>query len=440
MSNISTFKGGSSGAAVGDFTSGVIAYWGDNPTISGKEYLRTGTLKPYSSTYSGLIALYKSMGVVNCNVSVTSWITAPNANINVATYAMSNAYMTNFLFKVEKAGTNYHFILLSDTILNSNIRYGTSFSSAPSNTIIEHTSTSAGRQAQFHDSLTFNTRSLILSTQRVNYANSTTYANSFAFVTSGYRHLICNTSHAFCILSDSISTTSGHIVSSPDGYTWTNVAPSTSMTTVRRAAFCNVANLIIYANATGNVWSSNNGFTLTSVGRPTGIPDVIPEIRYGNSMWVASSPNSTFISVGSGKLLKVNSGPTYTVVDLTTLNIAPENPFSKYSMPRIVYDGFRFILVEDLYNSKYFYSTDEGLTWTRDYTLYSANNNYLSHFINYGINYLDSKLFVSLGDGISLNVAPFDATVNVAQSTPDLIGTFDEYAIDNYSTTYLRIA
>ncbi len=441
MSNISTFKGGAaSGAAVGDFVSGVIAYWGDNPTISDKEYLRTGTLKPYSSTYSGLIALYKSMGVVNCNVSAVTWKTGPNTNTNTSTISVSNTYPTNFFFKVEKASTNFHFILLSDTLLNSNIRYGTSFASAPSNTIINHVGNSTGQPAQLLDSLTFNAKSIILNTQKVNHANSTTYANSFPFVSDGFRHLICNTSHVFCVRSDVANTQSGSIVSSPDGYTWTNVAPSISMTTVRRAAFCNVANLIIYANATGNVWSSNNGYTLTSVGRPTGIPATIPEIRYGNSMWVASSPNTTFISVGSGKLLKVNSGPTYTVVDMTTVNISPENPFSVYSMPRIVYDGFRFILIEDFYNAKYYYSTDEGLTWTRDFNIYSANSNYLSHFTNYGTNYIDSKLFISLGDGAELNVAPFDATVNVAQSTPDLIGTFDEYAIDNYSTTYLRIA
>lgn len=438
MSNISTFKGGgSSGAEVGDFVSGVVTYWNDNPTISSKEYLRTGLLKPYSSTYSTLLTKIKSLGVVNCNAPAITWINRPN------TFPLGcsapTLYPVNFAYAVTKANTNYHFVILSDTLPNNNIKYGTSFSSAPSNTGFQNSTVHI-------DAITFNAKSLLISTSGTSYinvkhANSTTYANSFDFVTGSiYRHLISNTSHAFCIRSDSIGATLGHIVSSPDGYTWTNVTPSISMTTVRRAAFANSVNLNIYANATGNVWSSNNGYTLTSVGIPTNMPTTIPEIRYGNSMWVASSPNSTFISVGSGKLLKVNSGPTYTVVDLTTLSLTPDNPFTTYSMPRIVYDGTRFILIEDFYNSKYFYSTDEGLTWTRDFVLYSANSDYRSHFVNYGMNYVDSKLFISLGDSTTFNVAPFDATVNVAQSTPNYIGTFDEYSDDAYISTYIRIA
>lgn len=437
MSSISTFKGGSSGAEVGDFVSGVVTYWGDNPTISSKEYLRTGILKEYSSTYSALITKFKSLGTINCNASAITWISRPNTfplGHSTATF-----YPVNFLYKVEKANTNFHYVMLSDTVPNTNIKYGSSFSSAPSNTGFVN-------NIVYLDSTTFNAKSILLGTSggthNVKHANSTTYANSFNFVGGGgvFRHLISNTSHVFCIMSDSIGTTSGHIVSSPDGYTWTNVTPSISMTNVRRAAFCNAANIIVYANATGNVWSSNNGYTLTSVGIPTNMPATVQEIRYGNSMWVASSPNSTFISVGSGKLLKVNSGPTYTVVNLTTLNITPDNPFSPYSMPRIVYDGTRFILIEDYYNAKYFYSTDEGLTWTRDFRLYSGNSSYLSHFTNYGMNYVDSKLFVSLGDTITFNVAPFDATVNVAQSTPNYIGTFDEYSDDAFISSYIRIA
>jgi hypothetical protein len=436
MSNLSTFKGGASGAAIGDFIPGVITYWGDNPTISSKEYLRTGVLKPYTSTYADLITLNKTFGVVNCNAPANTWITAPNVWVTQVPQ-----YPVNFLYKVEKSNnTTFHFIFLSDSVSNANIRLGSSFSSAPSNTVILNRTTFEPQSNLLVDSITYNAKSIILATSRVWHANTTSYANSFQFVSGGFRHLIANTSHVFSIRSDVANTQSGSIVSSPDGYTWTNVTPSVSMTTVRRAAFCNAANLIVYANATGNVWSSNNGFTLTSVGRPNNMPTVVPEIRYGNSMWVASSPNSTFISVGEGKLLKVNSGPTYTVVDLTTLPLTPENHFSKYSMPRIVYDGFRFILIDDYYNAKYFYSTDEGLTWTRDFDLYTGNTNYLTHMTNYGTNYVDSKLFVALGDSVTLNVAPFDATVNVAQSAPNYIGTFDEYSSDIFTTTYLRIA
>jgi hypothetical protein len=437
MSSFSQFTGG---GFVGEITAAPSGTWQANPTFNGREYLKTGVVKAYSSTYSTL----------STNLpTATSQTTSTATDTNWSNYISGG--LSNYKgYKLEKGGSYYYLFLMGNYQNYSNVilfSYGTSLTSAPAGN-----SGSYGNYGVY-DSITFNGYAIWqliynnsgAATQScsIGYSNSTTqtYVTDDAAVLYG-RVFAASPTLCTSVRVANLNGATANIKTSTNGTTWTDRTPSitTSASSVVRAVYSTVGSTFIYVTDNGTIYTTPDGYTLTARTTPAGTPS--PGSVYGPSMCVAAGPSATLISLGGYTsaggpyLLRTTDGVNFTLINLATANNLG-GAFTANIVPQIVYDTTtsRFLMSALSNGNVYAYSSD-GITWTLASTKIYATASKTEYS---GMNMVAGDLIICIGGASVANPCIFS---NRILGSPDYVGisSAQTFATGSGLSTYLRIA
>lgn len=438
---MSYFSQFTSGGFVGEIVAAPSGTWQANPTVNGQEYLKTGNVKTYTSTYAALAANFPTATAQNSNSPVTSsnFVTTDTAYQYGAVGAKLEQDSTHFYFVWQYAAQN-------TTPQGKGVYYGPTLTTAYSNTY-------GAQNSSIYDSITFNNQALwsyfaplyggagyII---RGNGGSPTTVISSLP----GYKMFAATTGASLCVAvgTETADTTSGFIHTSTNGTSFTARTASTSMGgVVARLGYSQTGGTFIYVTNSGNIYTATDGYTLTSRTKPSGMPN--PSQTYGNSNYHGSSPTVALISIGGGTtaagpyLLRTTDGTSFSLVDLSTVS-GLSGAFTGNISPRLIYDGStsKFVMVNPS-TYTFAYSSD-GLSWTLDSNKIEATQ---SKTIFWGINYNGTNLYITIGNSTSTDTpgaTPFDFS-NKIGGTPNTVGisTAQTFASGSNLSTYIRIA
>lgn len=341
----------------------------NNPTIDGVEYLKTGVIKAISG-YSTLATNWPSYAL-NVQPGTAYSFTSSNGAINF--------YLTD--------GTRYY-------AFNSSIapRYGTSVTSALSSVV------SSGNAAT--DACRFGTSATLISVNSGNAAQNQYVVGTTATAVSttvAMNVVASNTAGTLAVMANGNSAAANYIWTSTNGTTWTSRTPAgggaTGTDTFARAMWSPVGNCFIYfGNTTSTVYTSTDGFTLTSIGTPTGLSAVASSSTgTGNNKFCASSASSTLFSVvqsSIGYIVKTTNGTSYTATPVTSLF----DGVAANSTATLVYvNSAYYAIFASTFRSptgSIFKSTDEGATWTKVPTVFLTPYVTASGTSSYVLDYL----------------------------------------------------
>lgn len=331
----------------------------NNPTVNGVEYLKTGVIKAISG-YSTLVANYPALSL-NVQPGTAYSFTSSNT--------ATNAYLTD--------GTRYY-------VFNSvsNPRYGTNVTSA-------WTSTLTGTPQKATDACRFGTSTTLIA---INSADATqnqyvigTAATTIATTTVAMNVLASNTAGTLAVMANSNTAAANNIWTSTNGTAWTSRTPAgaTGTDVFSRAMWSTVGNCFVYfGNSASTVYTTTDGFTLTSRGVPTGLASGASGTSgTGNNKYCASSASSTLFSViqnSVGYIVKTTNGTSYTATPITSLFDA----IAENSAPTLVYLNSAYYALFptglDVPTPRLFKSTDEGTTWTKVPSIFISPYAFLS--------------------------------------------------------------
>jgi hypothetical protein len=363
---------------VGEIVAGPAAIWGGNPTFSGKEYLRTGLLKTYTSNYSGLLSALPTACVANGQAlgTNTSWRMA-----GVGSYSIYGSYISGA--GIYDLGGNKHIVYYASvgytTGVGDGVKYGSSFSSAPTGALpLNGDGASLGASIQ-HSILYKNaiyassfipavqpSYTLVYRSTGSAYSSSFTcsFSDSYYFAASANRLVAIPYNYMYAPGANGIGYTD-------NGTSWSNATCNIDLRYQARFCHSTVGNVFIIVRGNGTIATSSDGVTWTARTAPTGMLTSVagtPE-----STMCINTASATYIMLGapntsSTYILKTTDGTNFTLVDLA--NSAPLVGLftgTASMTPNLLYDGTRMILY---YNDLQAYSTDEGATWTVDTVRY----------------------------------------------------------------------
>lgn len=366
-----------------------------NITIAGKEYLRTGTLKTFSNTYSEFTDL---------NVLFSSWEVS---TVNTGWKVSASGTPVNFVY----ANNTYFFLTYS--VPNKVIR-GSDVNSAPTAT------NDLGSNEFFNDAIAFN--NLIVLVGRNTSTGNTIIRNSNGNGTYTLVHnrLVSGSSEGYTLVAANnntivaadwrMSTTSGKIVTSTDGTNWTLRSGPSDMNALLMASFfwSPVANAFFYITDAGRIFTSTDGFTVTERTVPTGMPTSIDNGGgQSRSTRMASSNTATVVRVGSTKLLRITGLTNYSIIDLSDFS----NAGTLSADNSVVYDGARFIYGNAL-------SSDNGATWSVKFATVTPGGASINQSFKTVVNNLYIVGATIGGEGGFYNMTGYGSA-----NTPTLLGT-----------------
>lgn len=454
---IATTGGG--GVQLGDYLYARPEHFGLSGNIGSQQFVRTGFVVPYESRHASLIALAKPFAVVTSNlVGQNNWAGGTSTNYASIRHANGRYYRIETNIPNSTWGSP-----------SQNVRYGnvlttnaTAGISAPFNT---------GTTVGIGDNIEFNNGINVIGYNGGNPHGMDIYrldsgGTSFTRVYNGpaisgatYGAQMAN-STSNCIAWPGGAVTSGtpnDIATSNDGVTWTARGATVNNSTwaydsaqivPTRVTFSTVANAYVILSAnTSVVYTSNNGFNLTSRAAPVGMSATGTSMSSSALGYYANSPTVTLISLDNGKVLRVTSLTDYQIVDIGR---------GGYSGARFIFlwDGTQFIAIPQnaggLSWSVYFTSPD-GLTWTQQYSvagIYAPDTTYVPPFgtpaINgsiHGVCIANNRLFMVTQPGVQ--GAIFDMTGRFAANTvPEYVGvpTALTFASGSSLVPYLRVS
>jgi hypothetical protein len=403
MSVFTQFVGGNS---AGSIVPGNTLAWGVNITINGVEYLRTGTLKTYTSSNAAFASAVPSATWIEPTASDAGWVVT----------AYSGGMLMFYL------NSNYHMLEYQVT---SAIR-GTSFASAPGSVAINNNP---------YDAMLFNNYIIVAADNgssgviRYSDGSNATYtsATSAYFASLAYFSFTAASGSLAVVAASNFNNDgylTGKIQTSTNGTSWTSRTPSSNVydTTVRRFFWSPVANAFFMITSTGAIYTTTDGYTFTARTAPSGMPATISENNYMFSGLGASSSTSTLVSLGNSKLLKITGLTSYSIIDISSL-IGNTN-----SAVRMLHDGTKYYMSYYSAQGNLFTSTDEGTTWVGLPSLYNSTYVTSNQFVN-GLAYVNSRLIEMVA------YRPFDITTQVASGVPNKIGTLSTSYFDpGYNT------
>jgi hypothetical protein len=436
---------------VGEIISGPVATWGGNPVFSGKEYLRTGLIKSYSSDYASLLTSLPTACVANQTVQLAS-----GTGWDLATSA-SNFFNTNVtyqgVFNVYFLGGNYHIHYATFAELSSGgsvgVRFGASLSSTAT-TDIPLTVSSGSAPSYSYASVLFDGKIIIAAYQpTLNATGARIYRSTGASYTLSHNPSVVNTlflaaSSSLCIGAASAvdSTVNARIVTSPDGTTFTERVSDVNMGTCSRLCHSTTGNVFVFVNTAGAIWTSANGFNWTSRTAPTGMPTSLD----GNAhrAYYAVTPTETYIMLGapntaSTYILKTTNGTTFSLVDLATAgsgNLVGIFTGTSSAVPYLNYNG-TYLYITYLTNRAY--STD-GTNWTLDTVINQTQDAALNAVDKSTARYSDSNNVYYLFRSNTVNRI-FNFTSKSFGATPDFVGSAAAvtFATGSNLSTFFRI-
>lgn len=390
---------------VGSVVPGIYSAWGVNPTINGKEYLATGVYVNYAAKYSNFTVALPGACFSTITNSHPSWINSTSTG-GGKTFFIGNNYI--------------------HCLGNANdIDRGASFASAPTQ---ESPTTAIVPQTGVNrDFFTFNNLLCFVigtSSYNGNRGHIITTSGNGTYTQSAVQTVSANTNAAGHLgyfvgaASDNLAVAMNAffdpneflntaIVTSTNGTSWTARTPSISGLYPTRLAWVPAANAFVMVANTGAIYTTTDGFTLTSRTAPNGMLTSINTNDLGNQGLQASSPTTTLISIGSGKILKITGLTNYSILDYSAY-------FGNSLIYGIAYDGEKFIFASSTQNI--FVSTDQGETLTKKFNIYNANVANTTQTMN-AISYANSRVIGTF------NYRSHDITSAITSSTPDLIGS-----------------
>ncbi len=335
-----------------------------NPTIDGVEYLRTGTLKS-STGYSSLVSNYPSLGL---NVPTGS------------SYAMGSGSAGRGVCLTD--GTRYYYFS------SNSISYGTSVTSA-------WTATISLPQGAPTDACRFGTSSTLLYVQAGNVFLNYLVGTTATAVNTTNSMYVCasNTAGTLAVMVGGTGALANNIWTSTNGTSWTSRTPSGAAgRNVYKATWSPVANAFIYIDTSFEVYTTTDGFTLTSRGFLSGFTGSMATASYNaQTASNASSPTSTLMAFQDSQtwITRTTNGTSYTTSSVASL-FGPSVPTNV--IPRLQYmNGAYYAEIPTGYllpQTQVFKSTDDGVTWSPvaniaipPYTATGSNNYALDQFV-----------------------------------------------------------
>lgn len=435
----------------GEIIAGPAATWGGNPSFSGKEYLRTGLIKSYSSTYAGLLTSLPTACIANQTTQLAS-----GSNWDLATTA-SPYFNTNVtyqgVYSVYLLGGNYHIHYATNAELSSGgsvgVRYGSSFSSTAT-TDISLTPSSGSAPSYSYSSILFNNRIIIPAYQPTLNA---TGARIYASTGSGYTlvHNPTTVNILYLAASPSLlvgsnytvdSNASARLITSTDGVTFTERVSNISMGVCSRFCYSTVGGVFIFVNTSGAIWTSTDGYNWTSRTAPTGMPTSLD--ANAHRAYYAVTATETYIMLGAPTtaatyILKTTDGTTFSLVDLATTgsgNLVGIFTGTSSAVPYLNYDGTYFYIT---YLTNRAYSTD-GTNWTLDTVINQTQDADLTQADKSTARYSNSNNVYYLFRSSTANRI-FNFTSKSFGASPDFVGsaTAITFASGSSLSTYFRI-
>jgi len=431
----------------GEMIAGPATVWGGNPTFSGKEYLRTGLIKTYSSEYQGLLEALPTACVANANASVagnTGWYGlyyAAGYSYGIYNYAPPSIY---------NLGGNFHLHYPTNSGGGGNAFYpskwGASLDSAPN---LIFPCPTGGTDTLTGDNYLFNNRIFVYYSYWDGAWQRKIWSSTGGAYSISYGGAVpvgtFAASPSLLINAGSIdSTVAARIITSPDGVTWTDRISNLSIGTQRRLFYSTAAAAFFYINSVGGIYTSTDGYNWTAQTAPAEMPASVA--GSSTATWV-DTPTATYVMIGapntsSTYMLKITGLTTYQLIDLATTgsgNLVGLFSGTSGMIPYLNYNG-TYIYMN--YGKVRAYSTD-GINWTLDTQL---NNNPVPtyntiypvrNFINNDVYYV----WTYAGGTAYASAIPFDYTGKSFGATPDFVGSASTvtFATGSSLSTYFRI-
>ncbi len=433
---------------VGEIVDGPAAIWGGNPTFSGKEYLRTGLLKTYTSNYSGLLSALPTACVAQGQAlgTNTNWRISGNGS-----YSIYGTYINGAA--VYSLGGNNHIAYYvscgSNASIGDAIKYGPSFSANPGSALSISGDNVVG-SGLYHSILYKNAiyASAIIPAHSQSYcyfwrstggayssSHNGAFLDSYYFAASANRlvaigYTYMNTNHA-----NAISYTD-------NGTSWSYATPNVNLQYPVRFCHSTVGNVFIIVRSNGTIATSPDGVTWTTRTAPAGMPTGVGNTP--ESSMCINTASATYIMLGapntsSTYILKTTNGTTFTLVDL-----ADSPPLvglftgTTNMIPNLLYDGTRMILY---YNNLQAYSTNDGATWAVDtfrfQNAYPAATNQTFPVLYNGAMLMTYWVPTQYSSYTSAEVITFDGRSFGA--APQFVGATSSIASGSGLSTYFRI-
>lgn len=434
----------------GEMIAGPATTWGGNPIFSGKEYLRTGLIKAYSSDYLGLLQALPTACIANQNTSVASdsgwWghYVAPGYSYANYAYAPPSIY---------SLGGNIHLHYPTTSGGAGGTYYASKFGSSLSATpTLEFAVPRNGTNASTGSNCLFNGRIFITYYSydpNIGWTNYIYSSTGGAYSTSYTGAVPVGTfaqSPSLLINASNINSTSAaRIVTTTNGTTWTDRTSNVIIPgNQARFFYSTVASAFFYIGSTGTIYTSTDGYTWTAQTAPSGMPASIG----GNSFSTyVDTPTASYVMLGapntsSTYMLKITGLTTYQLIDLATTgsgNLVGLFSGTNGMIPYLNYNG-TYIYMN--YGRVRAYTTD-GINWTLDTQLNTAT--YPTYNIIYPVNnFINNDVWYTWAyhaGASSSSVIPFDYTGKSFGATPDFVGSASALAFASGSSlsTYFRI-
>jgi hypothetical protein len=484
----------------GEFTAAPSNVWGANPTFGSKEYLQTGFTKPYTSAYASLADNLRTVTLNDEEVAFSSqWAIftfTGNFPANSNYVGPTTFYSTGGYFHAVQVGSGpgaftsgaptpsggFHFAFwnldtpagYTSATVSAQIAQGIYFGPAPR--LPAGCVSSTYFKSYIVTSVFGYDWSLGDTYGRLLSSNSTTYT-SRAQVLSSQPGWVLSASNSLVVglRSGADQSAANSCYTSTDSVNFTATAANTNFQTsplggIAHFAYSQCGNTFIVVTNNGTIYTADggNGLTYTLRTSPTGMPT--SGITYGAAAelnYCAGTATETYISLGAPDtnrsfLLKTTDGTSFTLTNLIDTAPALRGLLVGFAgaTPWINYADNKYFLN---YGALVAFSTDNGNTWTLDYTKYRSS--FTSGVLTPGGSFFKFKWGAVAGKnqggygdemyGEIRNSATTAAAQNItgnggrivymnkryALSTPQLIGATSAVTFatgTNYST-YLRI-
>lgn len=395
----------------GEFIAASSSVWGANPTFQGKEYLQTGFTKTYSSTYSSLATNLPSAALNDEEFAFSpAWPIFTNTGsfpANSAYNGPTTFYSTGGYFHGVQVGGGpgsfgggvppsggFHFAFwnpdtpagYTSATVSVQLAQGIYFSPAPR--IGAGCASSTYFKSYIITSIVGYDWPIGDQYGRIVSSNSTTYATRVEILSSQPSWLFCaSNSLVVGLRNGSDQSAASSCYTSTNSTTFTATAANTNFQAsplggIYHFAYSECGNTFIVITANGNIYTAagDNGLTYTQRTTPTGMPTSGTNLTYGAAAelhYAAGTATETYISVGcpdtnSAYLLKTTDGTSFTLTNLVNTAPALRGLMVGFTgtTPWINYADNKYFLN---YGALVAFSTDNGATWTLDYTKYRSS-------------------------------------------------------------------
>lgn len=397
--NIAQFKGG--GSSVGDLRHFINGSAAPLLTLQGQQWLKTGALIPYvPGDHSRLLSLFPGLG----SKGMPGGVALPASNPGRV--------------QIHKLSVNYVYVQVNP---------GGAPATAHSADLVSWTTTVSGLTNASRTSVVINDKVVVVGSDS---SPNGMYRSTAGTAAGGWAPVIgaVNIPHE-CAASNGALAVFGRIDANTNA--GLHLATSTTGDTVTQRTGVGGGNFRIF----GMHWSpcaaaflfigatainkTADGYTQTACTLPAGAN--FTQDGYGLQDRAASSATATVLIMADGRLLRTTDGTTFTIIDLSALNVAGV----QMSDARIVYDGTKFVISMiggAIARPAFAYSTDDGATWQASCAFDDYSRVVADAWTPRGMSVANGKLLMMASVNSPTPSILYDIT-GMVDDAPDNVGT-----------------